>query len=204
MKTKGKTTRQEIVVRALELFSVKGYFNTSMGDIMAATGLTKGGVYGHFGSKEALWEACYDEAVRIWREIVFRDLAEIRDPIDRIGRLIENDMRDYLGKNVFPGGCFFLNMLVELSGQADVMKNRIWHGFAGVARLIATWLGEAEAQGIVRKGLDHGEISNFIITTLNGAAALYAATRNPAAWQQTISQLRVHLEQLRAERPKHV
>lgn len=204
MISKGNKTRQEIVKKALELFSIKGYYNTSINDLLGATGLTKGGLYGHFRSKEAIWEAAYDEAVRIWREIVFKDLRGISDPIERIGRLIENDMRDYLGEDVFPGGCFFLNMLVELSGQADAMKNRIWQGLEGVAHLIASWLGEAEEMGLLRKGLDHGEIGNFIITTLNGAAALYAATRNPSIWRLTISQLRIHLEQLRIDQPMAV
>lgn len=102
MNSKGNKTRQEIVTRALKIFSVKGYYNTSIGDIMAATSLTKGGLYGHFASKEAIWVACYDEAVRIWSEIVFKDIRSIDDPLERLERVIENDMRDYLGKDVFP------------------------------------------------------------------------------------------------------
>jgi len=194
MKNKGCQTRQDIIAKALELFSVKGYFNTSINDILEATGLTKGGLYGHFQSKEALWEAAYDEAVIIWREIIFRDINETMNPLERIRRLIKNDMCNYLGKEVFPGGCFFLNMLVELSGQSEEMKKRILRGFKGVERLIASWLKEAEQKGMVVPGLDHEEISNFIFITLNGAAALYAATRDPKVWRRTVSQLSVYLK----------
>ncbi len=194
MKNKGCKTRQDIIAKALELFSVKGYFNTSINDILEATGLTKGGLYGHFQSKEALWEAAYDEAVIIWREIVFKDIKETLNPLERIRRLITNDMCDYLGKQVFPGGCFFLNMLVELSGQSEEMKKLILRGFKGVERLIASWLKEAEQMGMVIPGLDHEEISNFIFITLNGAAALYAATRDPKVWRRTINQLNVYLK----------
>jgi TetR/AcrR family transcriptional regulator, transcriptional repressor for nem operon len=194
MSFKGNKTRQEIVARALELFSVKGYYNTSIGDILKATNLTKGGLYGHFGSKEAIWEAAYDEAVRIWGEIVFMDTRGIDDPLNRLVRFIENDMRDYLGKDVFPGGCFFLNMLVELSGQSEVMQKRIWSGIEGFSRLMASCLAEAEEKGIIRPGLDHAEISAFIIIVLNGAAALYAATKDPLVWQRTISQLHIYLD----------
>lgn len=197
MGTKGSKTRQEIVKKGLELFSVKGYYNTSIGDILAATGLTKGGLYGHFGSKEALWGACYEEAVRIWNDMVFRDLQTVDDPLERLERLIENDLGNYLGNDVFPGGCFFLNMIVELAGQAEEMKTRIWHGFEDFSQKMASWLGEAEKKGIIRAGLDHAEISGFIIIVLNGAAALYAATRDAVIWQRTIRQLRAYLEQLR-------
>lgn len=190
---KGQNTRQDIIAKALLLFSVKGYFNTSINDILEATGLTKGGFYGHFRSKEALWEAAYKEAARIWRGIVFSDIRETMNPIDRIRHLIDNDMRHYLGKEVFPGGCFFLNMLVELSGQSEEMKNRILKGFESVARLIALWLREAEKKGLIIRGLDHEEISSFILISLNGAAALYAATRDPLVWKRTIGQLHVYM-----------
>lgn len=197
MNSKGSKTKQEIVTKALELFSVKGYYNTSIGDILEATGLTKGGLYGHFSSKEVLWEATYDEAVRIWSEIVFKDTREIEDPLERLGCMVENDMRDYLGKDIFPGGCFFLNMLVELSGQAEGMRFKIWRGIEGFSRLMASCLKEAEKKGIIRPGLDHIEISAFFIIVLNGAAALYAATKDPLVWQRTIRQLHAYLDQLK-------
>ncbi|NJD91639.1 MAG: TetR/AcrR family transcriptional regulator [Geobacter sp.] len=197
MSDKGNKTRQEIVIKALDLFSIKGYYNTSIGDIMAATGLTKGGLYGHFGSKEAIWEASYEEAEKVWERTVFTGLREIEDPLERLCCLIDNVMRDYLGKNAFPGGCFFLNMIVELSGQSEEMKNRIWRGYKGFVRLMASWLKDAERKGVIRPGLDHGEISTFIEIVQNGAAALYGATKDPQVWQITARQLRSYLEQYR-------
>ena len=67
MPTKGQRTRQEIVEKSLQLFSVKGYYNTSVNDILETTGLTKGGLYGHFRSKEEIWQAAYKRAVEIWQ-----------------------------------------------------------------------------------------------------------------------------------------
>lgn len=88
-------------------------------------------------------------------------------------------------------------MIVELSGQAEEMKERIWRGFEGFAARMAAWLGEAEKKGIIRSGMDHAEISGFIIIALNGAAALYAINKDPLVWQRTICQLHTHLELLR-------
>jgi TetR/AcrR family transcriptional repressor of nem operon len=83
MAGKGAQTRQKIIEKSLQLFSVKGYFNTSISDILQATGLTKGGLYGHFQSKEDIWYAVYQEAVRIWRGIVLKDVREISDPLQK-------------------------------------------------------------------------------------------------------------------------
>ena len=116
MAAKGIQTRQNIISNALRLFCVKGYYNTSIKDILGATGLTKGGLYGHFASKEDLWYAVYDEALGIWRKIVFRGIQSSADPLERIQTLIENDIKTKLGNHIFEGGCFFHSMLVELSG----------------------------------------------------------------------------------------
>jgi len=197
MATKGIQTRQNIVEKSLQLFSVKGYFNTSINDILEATSLTKGGLYGHFRSKEDIWYAVYDEAVMIWRNIVLKDVRSISNPIKRIKKIIENDMKDYLGADIFDGGCFFFNMLTELSGQSSSMSKHILKGFITFSKLILSWLKEAEQQGMLKDGLDLNEISNFIVISLNGAAPLYATTRDPIVWQQTVSQLHNYINSLR-------
>lgn len=197
MSPKGSQTRRKIVEKSLQLFSVKGYFNTSISDILQATGLTKGGLYGHFKSKEDIWYAVYDEAVSIWRRTVLRGVNEISDPVARIEKTIENNMRDYLGGDVFDGGCFFFNMLVELSGQSTRMNRHILKGFVRFSRMIRIWLEEAEREGLLKKNLNPREIANFIIISLNGAAPLYAASRDPAICEQTVSQLQHYVRQLR-------
>lgn len=197
MANKGMQTRHKIVVKSLQLFSVKGYYNTSINDILEATGLTKGGLYGHFRSKEDIWYAVYDEAVTIWRSIVLKDIKNISNPLDRIKQIIENDMKDYLGADIFEGGCFFFNMLTELSGQSSSMSRNILKGFVALSKLILSWLKEAEQQGMLQEGLDLNEISNFIVISLNGAAPLYVATREPMVWQHTVSQLHNYIDGLK-------
>ena len=197
MATKGTQTRQNIIEHSLQLFSVKGYYNTSVSDILGATGLTKGGLYGHFASKEDIWYAVYDEAVRIWKGIVFNGIRNNSDPLNRIDRFIENDMNDYLGADVFEGGCFFLNMLVELSGQSASMSKQIMRGFVRLSTLLRSWLEEADKQGMLRTDLDFKEIANFIIISLNGAAALYISSRDRNILEQTIRQLRFYIHQLK-------
>lgn len=198
MKRKGTETRQEIVDQACQLFSLKGYHHTSVNDLLAATGLTKGGLYGHFRSKEEIWEAAYDRAVEVWRGIVFQGVGEIEDPLERIARVIENDLRNYVEARVFEGGCFFFNLLVELSGQTQGMAERILHGFEGFSRVVARWLEEARKAGKLRPEAEPREISAFIVVALNGATALYVPRRDTKILEQTIRQLRQYLESWRA------
>lgn len=196
MGNKGDKTRRVIVERALELFSVRGYFNTSLNDILEAARITKGGFYGHFKSKEALWFAVYDEAAAIWRQIVMRGIRDIDDPVERVRAFIMHDMRDYLGKDIFPGGCFFLNMAVELSGQSAGMAGYVRQGIDGAARMVTAWLREAERKGLLRPDLDLDEAGHFIMISLNGAAALYALDHDDRVWRRAVSQLDVYINGL--------
>ena len=197
MTDKGTQTRQKIIAKALQLFCVKGYYNTSIKDIMEATGLTKGGLYGHFASKEDLWYAVYDEALGIWRKIVFRGIQSSADPLECIQTLIENDIKTKLGNHIFEGGCFFHSMLVELSGQSAAMSSHLMQGFYQLAELLRAWLEQADQQELLKENLNFKEIANYIIISLNGAAALYAPSRDPAILDQTVSQLHFYIEQLK-------
>lgn len=197
MATKGTRTRRKIIEKSMQLFSVKGYYNTSVSDILAAADLTKGGLYGHFASKEDIWYAVYDEAVGIWKSIVFKGIRNNSDPLRRIEKFIENDMLDYLGADVFEGGCFFLNMLVELSGQSASMSKQILRGFVRLSGLLRSWLEEADQKGMLRENLDLKEVSNFIIISLNGAAALYISSRDRNILDHSVRQLRSYINQLR-------
>jgi len=197
MPSKGILTRQNITEKSLQVFSVKGYFNTSINDILEATGLTKGGLYGHFASKEDIWYSVYGEAVKIWRNIVFKNTKKIANPLERIEVTIENHLANYLGKDVFDGGCFFVNMLVEISGQSDKMSRHILRGFVQFSRLLQKWLEDADDKGLLKGGLNHREISNFIIISLNGAATLYSASKDTSIWVETITQMRFYINQLK-------
>ena len=194
MTTKGDLTRQHILEKSMQLFSVQGYFNTSIAGIVKATGLTKGGLYGHFRNKEEIWFAVYDECVRVWKGVVFQGVRQISDPLARLERLLENSLKNYLGAGVFEGGCFLFNALVELTGQAPAMSNHVLKGFKAFSALLRLWLEEAEQKGLLRDGLNLDGIATFLVISLNGAAPLYAASRDPAIWQQTLAQLQLYIK----------
>jgi AcrR family transcriptional regulator len=197
MATKGVQTKQKIINKSLQLFSVKGYYNTSINDILEATGLTKGGLYGHFKSKEDIWYAVYDQAVTIWKDIVFKDIRKIDDPLKRIEKALDNDLQNYLGADVFEGGCFFLNMLVELTGQSNTMGNCILKGIIGFSEVITLWLKEAHEKNMLKPGLNFNEIAKFIVVSINGCAALYPSTRDPEIWKLTLKQINYYINGLK-------
>ena len=84
---KGEQTRQRIVERAAPVFNQRGYAGTSLAELIAATGLEKGGIYNHFASKDELALAAFDHAVSL---LVGRNAAAQvgHEGLDRLTALI--------------------------------------------------------------------------------------------------------------------
>ncbi len=65
--------------------------------------------------------------------------------------------------------------------------------------MLRGWLVEAKQQGELKDGAEPEEIATLLVVALNGAAPLFAASRDPAIWRQTLAQLRGYLQNLRKE-----
>ena len=71
--------KDKIVHEALKLFSMKGYLNTSIDDILEQSNASKGGLYNHFRSKDELFLAVLSQARKIWRSKVLQELDRVTD-----------------------------------------------------------------------------------------------------------------------------
>ena len=63
-----KDTKERILTAALEMFSQKGYEGTNIRELSASLGLVKSGIYKHFESKEAIWNALLDRMIAYYGE----------------------------------------------------------------------------------------------------------------------------------------
>ena len=63
-----KNTRERILEAALEMFSQNGYAGTNIRELSASLGLVKSGIYKHFESKEAIWNALLDKMIAYYAE----------------------------------------------------------------------------------------------------------------------------------------
>lgn len=64
----GRNTKETILMAALEMFSKYGYDGTNIRDLSASLGLVKSGIYKHFESKEAIWNALLDKMIVYYAE----------------------------------------------------------------------------------------------------------------------------------------
>jgi len=81
---KKELRKESILDRAITVFSKRGYRNTDVQKIADALDIGKGTIYRHFPSKEALFQACCDKAMRQLQVHIDSKISEYTDPISRI------------------------------------------------------------------------------------------------------------------------
>ena len=141
--SKGAETRQAILERAFELASVIGLSGVTIGRIAEEAGLSKSGLFAHFGSKEALDVAVVEEASRQFvQEVMVPALREPRGE-PRVRALFER----WVTWGQRPGGCFFVGAGAELDDRPGPPRDAL-------ARACKDWVDEiAKAARIaVREG----------------------------------------------------
>jgi AcrR family transcriptional regulator len=131
----GLRTRSAILHAAASLATVDGLEGLSIGHLATAIGMSKSGLYAHFGSKQELQLATVEEAGRILNEAVVQPA--LAAPPGR-GQLVAvcDAFFDYLQRRTFPGGCFFVAAALEMGTRPGPVKERVAAVQAGFAALL--------------------------------------------------------------------
>lgn len=195
--SKAQATRQKILHEAALLFNQQGFAGASMADIMRVTGLQKGGIYNHFGSKEALALEAFDYLIGQITRHYMDAIRSQRHAVERLLAMLEV----YRGLGDHPlgaGGCPILNTAVESDDTHPKLRQR--------ARLaMESW--HSLIQRLLRKGVERGEISasadadaaaTIIIATIEGALMMSKLYDDNRFLAQAIAHLQAYLDGLRA------
>src|ERR1700728_892133 len=120
--TKGEETRRRIVESAAPIFNKRGYQGASLSELMAATGLKKGGIYRHFSSKEELAAEAFDYTWEAAWKARLLHVDEKANGIDKLKELIANFIER---RSPVPGGCPVLNTAVDADDGNPILRSRV-------------------------------------------------------------------------------
>jgi TetR/AcrR family transcriptional repressor of nem operon len=189
--SKGQKTRERIVAEAANLFNQRGFEGSSMSDVMAATGLEKGGIYRHFSSKEELAAEAFDYAWKSAFETRIHDLKQTPNSIEKLKRFIVNFIN---GRPAVPGGCPVLNTAIEADDGNLLLRERVraawreWRDY--LAEIVAAGLKRKE----IRPEVDAKQVATLIISSLEGALMIARLERNKEALLTAQSHLERYLD----------
>jgi AcrR family transcriptional regulator len=122
--TKGERTRASILEQATRLATVEGLERLSIGQLAAATEMSKSGLYAHFGSKEELQLATIETARQIFMEEVVRPALAAPKGAERLLAVCDGFL-SHVSRRVFPGGCFFSAAAAEMGTRRGRVRNVI-------------------------------------------------------------------------------
>jgi AcrR family transcriptional regulator len=120
----------------------------TIGRLASYLAMSKAGVLGHFGSKQELQLATVDLAVSLFMQAVVAPGAAKPAGLARLATWIDA-WCDYLGGNMFPGGCFITAASCEFDGRPGPVRDRV----AGAVR---AWLTAIEREASI--AVEHGEL----------------------------------------------
>ncbi|MFF1451025.1 TetR/AcrR family transcriptional regulator [Streptomyces sp. NPDC058274] len=168
---RGNRTRQLVLRRTVDIASVEGLEALSVGRLATELQLSKSGVFALFGSKQELQLATVREAKRIHVEQVIRPAAQTPAGVARVRQLCELWL-DYSRGRVFPGGCFFYEVMAEFDARPGPVHDAVVRAQSDWTAHVERTLTEARDAGDLRPDTDAPQLAFELIALMEAANAV--------------------------------
>jgi len=161
LQPRARATRLAILTAAAEHFARSGYHATSLDSVLADSGGTKGALYFHFASKEALARAVIAEMVQRWGDLRGQLSRCGLDPLSALLALVDEVVRRLIDDPIARGATRLLNELPRLAQDASE------HYGCGERDALAL-LAQAAQAGLLREGIDPALVARQIVALIAG------------------------------------
>jgi TetR/AcrR family transcriptional repressor of nem operon len=175
--SKAERTRQFIVETTAPIFNIKGYAGTSVSDLTAATGLTKGSIYGNFADKEAVAMAAFEHNWKLVLAVLNTEMGKHtsnRDKLLALASVFEN----YQSLAFPEGGCPLLNTAIEADDTHPGLRSKALAAFQGWKKHIVTLIEAGIAMKEFRKDVNAEQTAVGLIAMIEGAIMISKLTGN--------------------------
>ena len=175
----GAETHAAILEIAMRLASVEGLGSLTIGRLAQELGISKSGVYAHFGSKTRLHQETVDEARRIFAREVLEPGLAAPEGLDRLESLCEAFL-SYVERSVFPGGCFFAQLLAEFDAPSGRVHDEVLSDQQGWLGLLEQLVEAAVRLGELDGRVDAGQLAFELHAAMDMANYLTTLHRDPS------------------------
>jgi AcrR family transcriptional regulator len=175
----GERTRSAILRAAASLATVDGLEGLSIGHLAAAIGMSKSGLYAHFGSKQELQLATVQEAGKIFAGEVVQPALAAPPGLAQLAAVCEAFF-EHLRRRTFPGGCFFAGAALEMGTRPGPVKEAVAGFQAGFVDLLRGFAATAIEQNQLPPGEDPDQLAFELNGICLAADANFVLHDNPA------------------------
>ncbi len=189
-------TRQSLLESAFAEMHRNGFRGASLETILRETGVTKGALYHHFGSKAKLGLAVIDEVIRPFVEANWMPVLDADNIIDGAVALCRG-LTEERNEIALQLGCPFNNMIQEMAPIDEDFR-------AALNRLLQDWrdgvvagMKLGQERGQVRRDIDPQDTADFIISAIEGCVGMTKASQDHSFYRNSMRGLEDYLENLR-------
>ena len=191
---RGNATRESILQAAADVASVEGLEGLTIGRLATELGMSKSGLFAHFGSKEELQLATIDAARRRFVDHVIRPSRGLPRGRARLEALLI-DWLEYFRSEVFRGGCFFNAVKAEFDSRPDgPVRAAITEDVRQFLAFLAREVRKAQEAGDLDSAVDPEQLA-FELDAFGGAANHhYQFMRDKAVFDRAAAAMRARLD----------
>lgn len=190
-------TRQTLLECAFEEMHRSGFRAASLDAILESSGVTKGALYHHFGSKTELGYSVVEEVVRPWVESSWRPLLDADDCIGAAVHICQ-ELTKQRSLRAIEYGCPFNNLINEMSPVDEGFRKRLQQILDDWRDGIVAAVRKGQDRGVVRKDVAAEDAAAFIISAVEGCVGMAKAKRSREFLESGMRGLMAYLETLRA------
>ncbi len=189
-------TREQILDAATRLIHIRGFNNTSIDEILRASGVGKGNFYYHFKSKDELGFSILDRSQDRVRAELLRVFTSNKEPWQQMDDFLCAPV-ERARRNGCTGGCPLGNLAVEMSDIHEGFRQRLESAFDELSSGIEECLRRADAQRTLKPGTDIPQLARFILAGMEGAFLLGKLYKSPEIMAGVIEELKEHVARCR-------
>ncbi|MFI7066001.1 TetR/AcrR family transcriptional regulator [Kribbella sp. NPDC050124] len=150
----GEQTYAAILETAVRLASIEGLSSLTIGRLAEEAGVSKSGLYAHFGSKQQLELDIIQAARDIFEREVIQPALAAEEGLPRLEQICASYL-SYIERRVFPGGCFFAGMLAEFDARSGTAAHdAVASDQQGWTELLESFAAEARDLGQLKRATD--------------------------------------------------
>ena len=156
---------------AMQVFAARGYSNTSIDDVVSATGVSRYGIYGTFGNKRELFEQALGRYIEQRGQAAFMRLL---DPASGLAEIRETflDRVRYVAEAKENNACLMINTAMSLGPRDSEIDEVLSKLFRSMVKAYEIALHHAQARGELREGVDPKETAEFLLGAFFGMVVM--------------------------------
>ncbi len=191
--TKSEKTKEFIISKAAPLFNKKGYAGTSMSDIMKATGLAKGGLYGNFESKDEIAALAFEYSYNQLKEDIGQKIRAKKTGVDKLLVILQY-YKNYTVSPTVDGGCPLLNTAVDADDAYPFLKKKARQALQEMIGSLQHILKMGIQEGAFRSDLNVKKEAELIFAQIEGGIMMAKVLDDVTVLNRLLENLKNRME----------